>query len=114
MSVYRRKRHFMQKEIPLCYLHRTYRPAIALENATRRRSLARIPLVSGNASGEVCGEAHRVGYRSSGTLEPGNDLAVYRLKVRINMGAAKDRRMMITLPGFFVLKGGSFRPDSIS
>jgi hypothetical protein len=103
----------MQKEIPLCYLHRTYRPAIALENATRRRSLARIPLVSDNTGSEVCGEAHRVGYRSSGNHQPGDDLAVYRLKVRMNIDTAKDRRMMITLPGFFVLKGGSFLPDSI-
>jgi hypothetical protein len=114
MSVYGRKRHFMQKEIPLCYLHRTYRPAIALENATRKRSLARIPLVSDKTGSGVCGEAHRVGYRGSGNHQPGDDLAVYRLKVRMNMNTVKARRVMITLPGFFVLKGGSFRPDSIS
>jgi hypothetical protein len=104
----------MQKEIPLRFLQRTYRPAIALENGARRRSPARIPLASSDTNEEVCGEARRVGYRGSSDQEHKNDLAVYRLKVRMDANAAKDRPMMITLPGFFVLIGGAFLPDSLS
>jgi hypothetical protein len=90
----------MQTEIPLDYQQRIYKPAIALDEATKQRSLARIPLVATDIQGTMCGYARRVGYCGPKR----SDLALYRIKIRVE----GKRYPAMTLPGLFILKGGSF------
>lgn len=92
----------MQLEVPLIYQRRTYRPAIAINQATKKSSLAKIPLVTTDVREPMCGYARRIGY-----CGPEKDaFALYRLKIRV-----EGRRYPVeTLPGLFILKDGSFSP----
>ena len=92
----------MQLEVPLSYQRRTYKPAIAINQATKNSSLAKIPLVTTDTRETMCGYARRIGYYG-----PEKDaFALYRLKIRVE----GKRYPVITLPGIFILKDGSFSP----
>lgn len=92
----------MQLEVPLIYQRRTYGPAIAIDQATKKSSLAKIPLVTTDAQKTMCGYARRIGY-----CGPEKDaFALYRLKIRVE----GNRYPVMTLPGLFILKDGSFSP----
>jgi hypothetical protein len=94
----------MQSEIAIYYQQKTYKPTIALDKATKQCSLARIPLVSTDTDRQetMCGYARRVGYCGSKR----DDFALYRIKLRVE----GNRYPLITLPGLFILKEGSFSP----
>src|SRR5690348_1613295 len=93
---------FMQLEVPLSYQRRTYRPAIAIYQATKKSSLAKIPLVTTDALETMCGYARRIGYNGPEK----DDFALYRIKIRVE----GKRYPVMTLPGVFILKDGSFSP----
>jgi len=92
----------MQLEIPLNYQQRTYKPAIAIDQATKKSSLAKIPLVTTDALETMCGYARRIGYCGPEK----DDFALYRLKIRVE----GERYPVITLPGIFILKESYFFP----
>jgi hypothetical protein len=94
--------HIMQLETPPGYQQQTYKPAIAIDQATKKSSLAKIPLVTTDALETLCGYARRIGY--CGPEE--NDFALYRLKIRVE----GQRYPMMMLPGLFILKDGYFSP----
>ena len=77
----------------------TYIPAVAISRITLKHTLYRLPVATRDAPDHICGLAQRVGY--TGTKE--NDLAIYRLKVKIG-----NHLPVMTLPGFFVLEQGIF------
>ena len=76
-----------------------YIPAVALPQFTLKHSLQRIPIALKGALDDICGTAQRVGYTGS----KDEDLAVYRLKVKVGKNPTT-----ITLPGFFVVENGTF------
>ncbi len=78
----------------------TYVPAVAITHVTLRHSLQKIPVVIAGQPERICGMAQRIGYTGNG----GDDLAIYRLKVR-----AGSDLPTITLPGFFVIEDGIFK-----
>ncbi|HLH61020.1 MAG TPA: hypothetical protein VKV20_04995 [Ktedonobacteraceae bacterium] len=78
---------------------RIYIPAVPIQRATYRKSWGKIPVATMDAPDRICGLAQRVGY--SGKSD--NDLAIYRLKVRIGQSAP-----IFTIPGFFVIEEGLF------
>jgi len=92
----------MQLDVPLNYQQRTYKPAIAIDQATKKCSLAKIPLVTTDALETMCGYARRIGYCGPEK----DDFALYRLKIRVE----GERYPVMTLPGLFILKDGSFSP----
>jgi hypothetical protein len=78
----------------------TFVPAVALTQVTLRHSLQRIPVAVTGKLDHICGVAQRVGY----TGNRDDDLAMYRLKVKVSKGLPT-----ITLPGFFVIEDGIFK-----
>jgi hypothetical protein len=92
----------MQLERPLSYQRHTYKPAIEIDQATKKSSLAKIPLVTTDALETLCGYARRIGY--SGPRR--EDFALYRLKIRVE----GERYPVTMLPGLFILKEGYFSP----
>ena len=92
----------MQQETPFNGQRHIYKPAINIDQATKKSSLAKIPLVATDALETLCGYARRIGY--SGPER--DDLALYRLKIHI-----EGKRYPVTmLPGLFILKDGYFAP----
>lgn len=92
----------MQVETSFSHQQRIYKPAIAIDQATKGSSLGKIPLVDVVAQETMCGYARRIGY--SGPER--NDFALYRLKIRVE----GKRYPVMTLPGIFILKDGYFSP----
>src|SRR5579884_729082 len=78
---------------------RIYIPAVSILRATYRKSWGKIPVATMDAPDQICGLAQRVGY--TGKLD--DDLAIYRLKVRIGQLSP-----VLTIPGFFVIEEGIF------
>ena len=78
----------------------TYVPAVVLSQFTLKHSLQKLPVAVKGALDHICGVAQRVGY----TGNSDDDLAVYRLKVKIGKNLST-----ITLPGFFVVEDGIFQ-----
>jgi hypothetical protein len=62
-----------------------------------------MPIAPKEAPGQIRGIARRVGH----TEGPGENLAIYRLKPKVEDG---DRLVTVTLPGFFVIEHGQFVP----
>ena len=77
----------------------TYVPALVLSQFTLKHSLQKFPVAVKGATDHICGTAQRVGY----TGNSGDDLAIYRLKVKLGKNFST-----ITLPGFFVVEDGVF------
>lgn len=77
----------------------TYVPVVAIGRITLKHSLYRLPIATTVAPDSICGVALRVGY--TGRQE--NDLAIYRLKIKIG-----NNLPVMTFPGFFVLEQSVF------
>lgn len=80
-----------------------YFPVAAAVSPTFRSSLRDLPIAPKEAPGQIRGKARRVGH----TGGPGEDLAIYRLKPKVEDG---DCLVTITIPGFFVIEHGQFVP----
>jgi hypothetical protein len=78
---------------------RIYIPAVPILRDTYSKSWSKIPVATMDAPDQICGLAQRVGY--TGKLD--DDLALYRLKVRVGQFSA-----VLTIPGFFVIEEGIF------
>ncbi|HZU68503.1 MAG TPA: hypothetical protein VFA09_14595 [Ktedonobacteraceae bacterium] len=89
-----------QKQNILTSAQQTYLPAIRDASPVFEHSLRRIPIVAIDAPDIVCGVAYRIG----STGKSGNDLAMYRLKLKTSFSSLKTA----TLPGFFVIENGIF------
>lgn len=78
----------------------TYLPAIRDASPVFEHSLRSVPMVDRDAPDIVCGIAYRIG----STGKSSNDLAMYRLKLKMNLASLKTA----TFPGFFVIENGIF------
>ncbi len=78
---------------------RTYVPAIAIMRATLKHSWGRISVATAYAPQKLCGKACRIGY----TGKDEDDLAIYRLKIKIGDGIPT-----VTLPGLYIIENGKF------
>jgi hypothetical protein len=88
----------MERQIrPLPQL--TYIPAISINQITAKHAMGKVFIVQADAPDRICGIARRIGY----TGKQDNDLAIYRLKVKIDQGSS-----VVTLPNLFVVEGGMF------
>ena len=76
-----------------------YIPAVAIAQITARHTMGRIAIALADNPECICGMARRVGY--TGTC--GDDLAIYRLKVKEHANANATM-----LPTLFVVDGGLF------
>ncbi len=77
----------------------TYIPAISVTQITVRHTMGRVPVAMEDKPECVCGVARRIGYTGTN----GNDLAIYRLKVKENVNDNAT-----TLSTLFVVDGGLF------
>lgn len=76
-----------------------YTPAVGINRITVKHAMGKVFVTSTDAPDRVCGIARRVGY----TGKSDNDLAIYRLKVRV-----EPLSQVTTLPKLFVVEGGVF------
>lgn len=79
--------------------HNMYIPAVALMRATFKHSLNKVSVATMALPNQICGEARRIGY--TGKLD--NDLALYRLKIKLD-----GSHPTVTLPGLYIIDGGVF------
>lgn len=77
----------------------TYVPAVNITRITAKHTLGRLPITSIDAPEYICGMARRIGY----TGRSATDLAIYRLKVRLNQQSG-----VTTLSTMFVVDDGKF------
>jgi len=88
------------KQSILTSTQQTYLPAISNAPSVFEHSLRSVPIVARDAPDIVCGIAYRVG----STGKSRSDLAMYRLKLKMNFAGLRTA----TLPGFFVIENGIF------
>jgi hypothetical protein len=88
------------KQSILTSVQQTYLPAIRDASPLFELSLRSVPMVARDAPDIVCGIAYRIG----STGKSSYDLAIYRLKLKMNLASLKTA----TLPGFFVIENGIF------
>ena len=74
-------------------------PAPPIQRITIRETLGRIQVASLKQPGYVCGVARRTGYTGKGN----EDLATYRLKIKV-----EGSKAFMTLPSIFVVENGIF------
>ncbi len=74
-------------------------PLVPTRSITIKYTLGKLLITSLNKPGEVCGVARRVGY----TGKHSDDLATYRLKIRV-----AGMKTFTTLPSVFVVDDGIF------
>jgi hypothetical protein len=77
----------------------TYVPAVSINQITAKHAMGKVFIALATAPDHICGIARRIGY----TGNQDNDLAIYRLKVKIGQGSS-----VVTLPNLFVVEGGMF------
>lgn len=88
----------MNRELLLPAQHR-YVPAIGLVRATLKHSWGRIAVATALTPDQLCGAARRIGY----TGRRDDDLALYRLKIKLGNGLPT-----VTLPGIYIIDNGIF------
>jgi hypothetical protein len=76
-----------------------YTPAVGINRITVKHAMGKVFVTSTDDPDHVCGIARRIGY----TGKSDNDLAIYRLKVRVEPAS-----QVMTLPKLFVVEGGIF------
>ncbi len=79
-----------------------YMPATSDISPIYEQSLRSFPIVARDNPDRICGVARRVGHTGRGE----HDLAIYRLKLKVDFASFKTA----TLPGFFVIENGVFVP----
>jgi hypothetical protein len=76
-----------------------YAPAVGITRITAKHAMGKVFVTSTEAPDRICGIARRIGY----TGKQDNDLAIYRLKVKVESSS-----QVVTLPKLFVVDGGIF------